>query len=154
MAATGSIKVVMNAKLASVVTSHMNRIIGETVRQLRDEIRQELSTPFPPSSKPGNPPHMRSGSTQKSIKTKKLGNANWMVYAQKQESDKENLAIWLELGTGAYRKPFPNDSKGSITGRYSSPGNGRSSMHARPFMLTTFNRRVGSILRSKFTMLK
>jgi hypothetical protein len=127
----------LNPGFKTLIRKRLNSMTASTARGLRDEMRNAISVPFPPSSYPGNPPHKRSGATYRSIKVKKIEWANWAVYAQKQEKGKENLAIWLELGTGAFRQPYPAGHKGQITGEYAQPGEGKSSMEARPFMLST-----------------
>jgi hypothetical protein len=35
--------------------------------ELRDQVRADVSTPFPPASSPGEPPHLRSGDYQASV---------------------------------------------------------------------------------------
>jgi len=144
------VKVVMNPKFLPTIKKMANKIVKDITNDLRDEVRVKLSVPFPPSSRPGNPPHRRSGATMRSIISRKIGNMDWAVVMKKQAAGRENLGIWLELGTGMYRMPFPRGSRGSITGEYSSPGQGKTSMKARPFLLNTLVSRGPSIAKSKF----
>src|SRR6056300_1570200 len=131
------VKVIMNPKFRPALYKAIDQSIKATVRELRDEIRTKVSVPWPPASSPGGYPHKRSGGLQKAIFAKKMAQMDWVVGVKKLEQGRENLGIWLELGTGMHRKPYPAGSSGNITGEYSSPGPGKTSMKARPFLLRT-----------------
>ena len=130
-----SVKVVMNKQFLPQIRKMVDVAIGETVRELRNEIKQDVSIPYPPASKPGRPPHKRSGGIAKAIFAERVRQMDWVVGVRKLSPGRENLGIWLELGTGRHRKPFPSGSKGAITGEYASPGSGKTSRRARPFLL-------------------
>lgn len=131
------VKIVMNPKAQAAIFKAIDQSIKATVTELRDEIKAKVSVPWPPESSPGDYPRKRGGGLQKAIFVQKMGVMDWAVGVKKLEKGRENLGIWLELGTGKHRQPFPKGSTGSITGEYASPGPGITSMKARPFLLRT-----------------
>lgn len=48
---------------------HAVRAMQEIVDTVRDDIQESISTPYPPPSSPGDPPHMRSGELEASIES-------------------------------------------------------------------------------------
>lgn len=142
----------------------IDRQLGKAVRELRDIARQSVSTPYPPSSAPYDPPHMRSGGLKRAIFAERIRQMDWAfgvraVQPDGSGRDRGNLGIWLELGTGYGRSPFGEGTEStlprSVNEDSAATGNFGSSMLPRPFLLPTFsqhgqrviNKHLGGIAR-------
>lgn len=118
----------------------MDARLGRVVRDLRDKCKEKVGEPYPPSSEPFSPPHKRTGGLQKAIFAARIGSMDWAFGVKKvapdparPSSNREDLGLWLELGTGEHRLPLPAGSSGTVP-----PISGeRTSMYPRPYLLVT-----------------
>ena len=53
------------------ITSTLDKRIASAMILLRSELKRVLSTPYPPASRPGHPPHKRTGKLRKSVQYRK-----------------------------------------------------------------------------------
>lgn len=132
--------------------------IGSAVRELRDVCRASVGTPYPPASEPFTPPHRRSGGLQRAIFAERIRQMDWALGVRRVEphdgrpgSDRSYLGLWLELGTGLGREPFPVGAQ-SILPRgnredSAATGHGGSSMAPRPFLVPVLVEQGPGILR-------
>lgn len=149
-----SVKIVSNPKFLPELMKVCNQVSGDIARGLHDEMKRKTAVPFPPASAPGQPPRKRTGGLNKAIFVKRMGVADWAVGVNKVTTkndtggQRELLGLWLELGTGDHRQPFPEGAK-SVGGGIDSAqtGNGRSSMAPRPFIMNTLVQSGPSLAR-------
>lgn len=135
-----------NVQLNSDFENQLNEILdgklGELASDLKDEARNVVGTPFPPASQPGTPPHKRTGGFQEAIFCERVASLEW-VYGVKQVlsddgRERRDLGLWMELGTGRFRRAFPAGatSVASIPHDTATTGHG-SGVQPRPFLLPT-----------------
>lgn len=120
--------------------------VGEIAEELADVCRASLSTPYPPASEPGEPPHRRTGGLQNAVFAERLAPMEWaygvnqvLPDPQRPQSDRSNLGLWMEFGTSGAREPFPVGSR-SVLPRgggenTASTGRGDTEIEARPFLI-------------------
>lgn len=122
--------------------------VGEIAQDLALICRLKVSSPFPPSSVPGEYPHLRSGGLRDAIFAQRIRKMHWAfgVKAVKPDpsrpkSNRENLGLWLEFGTSGAREPFPEGAQSTVKrGRRENSaktGRGQTEMEARPFLIPT-----------------
>lgn len=132
-----------NPKFIPQLMSITNDAIKNMARELRDNIRKKISIPFPPASLPGQPPHKRTGGLRRAIFAKKIAQADWAIGVM-QVPGRKHVGIWLELGTGSYRQPYPKGTTGFI----GFPRVARwQSVKPRPYLMNTFLQEGPWILR-------
>lgn len=102
-------------------------------------MRNLVDTPFPPASRPGNPPHKRSGNLQDKIQVVKSGPLS------RQIGSAANYAIYLELGTGE-RASDIRKTKNYRPGRRQGAG-----MYRRPFVVKSLMQSKSEIRREMST---
>jgi HK97 gp10 family phage protein len=75
-----------------------------------------ISTPYPPSSTPGDPPHMRTGDLMRSIQQNKRGRT--YVISAGTDGGTASYASYLEYGTSKMApRPFMRPMIGMIINR-------------------------------------
>lgn len=134
-------RVVINRKFAPQLRKIVDARIGASARELRDVMKARLSFPYPPSSRPGESPHRRTGGLRKAVFASKIAQMDWAVGVRKvapdptrhPPADRSWLGLWMELGTGLHKAPFPPGTLGTAP-----PGrSGLTSVHPRPFIIPT-----------------
>lgn len=69
--------------------------------QVVTAIKEEIGTPYPPASTPGNPPHRRTGNLQEGVEqitTESRDGVETQIGSSRQEGD-PRVPMWLEFGT-------------------------------------------------------
>lgn len=67
-------------------------------KRVLSDFRNDVATPYPPPSSPGEPPHLRTGGYRNSLKVKKNGDG-FTIHSTSM------LSVWLEFGTTRDGKP-------------------------------------------------
>ena len=149
-----SVVVTWNRSFMPTIRNHLDLRIGMIVRSLRDICRNYVSTPYPPASAPGSPAHRRSGAYRRAIFAGKISQMDWFYGVREVDPrptgrNRGWLGLWLELGTGSHRQPFPTNTtsimpRGNIpmwfsgsTAEDTATTGTRTSMAARPVLLPT-----------------
>ena len=105
-------------------------VAAEAVAQ---RMRDLVSEPFPPASKPGDPPHKRTGTLQQSI--------HWTAPSPlvRQIGSSAPYALYLEFGTGERATDIKR------TGQYRPGFRQNAGMYRRPFVLRSLVECMGEI---------
>lgn len=145
----------MNSRFIGDVVRMVDARMGKIAAQMRDEIEQELSTPYPPASNPGEPPHLRTGGLKASVFSSRIkaGEYVWGFRRVSRDparpkSDRSLLGIWTELGTGVHRTPFSPGVFSTVqknNANTAKTGAGGSSMAPRPVLIPVLMRNLASI---------
>lgn len=114
--------------------------LGRATNKLADICRSEMSGHYPPASRPGQPPHLRTGGARAAVFCERVDDMEW-VYGyrvvgadpKRPNANRERLGLWLELGTGVHRS-HP-DGQGGILPAPSPIV--RTSVEPRPVLLPT-----------------
>ncbi len=93
------------------VMQELARQIDRHARMETEDTRQIISTPFPPSSSPGDPPHRRTGALMVGVDYTPVvvtsSEVSTTIYSSREEgTTDENVPMALEYGTGKM-KPRP-----------------------------------------------
>jgi hypothetical protein len=94
----------INAAFERKLTAAIDKGLGAAVTELRDKVKEDISTLFPPASEPGTPPHRRTGGLHEAVFAERAEPMHWAygygpVAPARPGSDRTKLGIWLELGT-------------------------------------------------------
>lgn len=150
-------RVTMNSRFVGDVVRMIDARMGKIAAELRDEVEQELSTPYPPASKPGEPPHVRTGGLRAAVFYSRVKPADYVVGFRRvsrdpdrPNSDRSLLAIWTELGTGVHRQPFPAGSNSTMAKKPADTATtgSRSSMEPRPVLIPVLMRNRQRIMEN------
>lgn len=141
--------VTINKAFLSNIERIMDARMGKMSADLRDAIRDELDTPYPPASNPGEPAHKRSGGLQAAVFFSRVRRGEFVVGFRRvrrdpdrPNSDRANLAIWMELGTGMFRQPFPQGASSVLkrTPTNTATTGSGGGMEPRPVLIPTLLR--------------
>ena len=149
-------RVIWHRTFMPLIRRRLDLIVGNTARALRDVCRTLVSIPYPPASAPGSPAHRRTGAYRRAIFAARERQMEWVYGVKEVEPDPAKpgsnrgwLGLWLELGTGRHRQPYPSDSfstfprgvvrmwwPGSVAEDTATTGH-QTSMAPRPVLLPT-----------------
>ena len=140
MIVPATVTVTVNRSFEPQLRQMIDVRLGRAVRTLREIVKSEVSSPYPPPSAPGTPPHRRTGGLKRAVFAEKVGQMDW-VYGyrvvdadpDRPGSNRERLGLWMELGTGSHRR-HPSGMGGMVS--RPSPIV-RTSMYPRPVLLPT-----------------
>lgn len=91
------------------------RAAEKLAQELLVETKRSISTPYPPASTPGHPPHLRTGKLRGSLYTRVWkGRDGWVATV----GSNLNYSYWLEFGTRRMRpRPFLRPALAKIRAR-------------------------------------
>jgi hypothetical protein len=140
-------RVAMNPRLMPELTTMLDLRMGRAVHTLRNVLREKLNIPYPPASRPGQPPHKRTGGLRRSVFAKRIRKMEWALGFRKVMPDpkrptanREWLGLWMEMGTGRFRTPFAMGTQSILpqnTGENTATTGTKTSVAPRPSLLPT-----------------
>lgn len=140
-------RVAMNSRLMPQLTTMIDQRMGRAMHTLRNILRENLNTPYPPASRPGQFPHRRTGGLRRSVFAKRIRKMEWAIGFRKvfpdpsrPNANREWLGLWMEMGTGRFRQPFAAGAMSILprnSGENTATTGSMTSVAPRPSLLPT-----------------